>query len=287
MSANEHTTLVQRYINFAQFFGLAPISVSPNSAIFSISTMKFAMSVICLLLQVGHGIFQVMKMFNEIHLTTMSSIIHNVWMFHCLLTNVFVAIQSLLVSKHLVAYLNQLCKIDHDIQSKLHFVMNHKRQCRKHFLIATFVTTFSMTLSWILYGLVALLYPKLISLFAFIFIPYGFMSVRNFQIIHSIELLNDHLDVINVRLANMAQMHGKRNLGDGENGLIVLRRLYGQCWNAMERYNVCFGFSNLMLLLFYSVDVLHGVYTLFLNMHRLRRDLVILCEYHCQNQTIP
>lgn len=47
----------------------------------------------------------------------------------------------------------------------------------------------------------------------------------------------------------------------------------------MQLYNACFGYSNFVLLLFYSYDVLHGIYVLFLNMHGLRPDLALLCKY--------
>ncbi len=276
MFANEYTKIIQRFINLSQLFGLAPMTINlPLSVTLTTSQMKFLMSTFCMLFQLGHGIFQVMKIYDQIRISTMSQIIHFVWMFHCLFTNICVAVQSLLISSHLVAYINQLIAIDEEINTKLKIVRNYQRQSHKHLLITIVVLAMSFGLSWTLYGCVTYFHPQLVSLFAFIFIPTGFMAIRVFQLIHSIELLNDHLDTINDRLTNIEDNQIEVN---GKEDLIALRRLYGQCWNAMQLYNSCFGFSNVMLLLFYSYDVLHGVYTLFLNMHGLRPDLAILCK---------
>lgn len=274
MSVNEYTRILQRYIDFSQYFGLAPISIPPFSSNFTKSTIKFAMSMLFLCLQIGHIIFHIMKTYEVIELTTMSNIIHFVWMFNCLLTNVFVTVHSLIVANNLVAYINQLSSIDQDIDSKLQIFVNYQRQDHKHFLIMMFVAVTSFMSTWTFYGLVAFFYPQHMSLFGFTFIPIGFMSVRVFQIIHSIELLNDHLDIINNQLRNIDQIPEN----DKKRTLIVLRHLYGRCWNAMQLFNTCFGYSNLMILLFYSYDALHGVYVLFLNMHGLRPDLPILCK---------
>ncbi|XP_037037214.1 uncharacterized protein LOC119074925 [Bradysia coprophila] len=272
MFVNEHTLILKRYIDFGQFFGLAPISILPFSTNFTKSTVKFAMSLVYLLLQIGHVIFHIMKTYDHIQLTKMSNIIHYVWMFNCLLTNVFVTTHSLIVANHLVAYINQLESINQEIQSDLQTAVNCQRQHRKHSLIMIFVTATSFVSTWMFYGLVAFFYPQLTSLFSFIFIPTAFMSIRVFQIIHSIELLNDHLDIINGLLRSIDRIPEDNR----KRTLIVLRHLYGRCWNAMQLFNACFGFSNLMLLLFYSYDVLHGIYVLFLNMHGLRPDLAIL-----------
>lgn len=272
MLPEEYTQIVQRYINFCQVFGLAPLTKSSLSVSFKTSMTRFIMSMLCLLLQAGHAIYYVIKDYDNIRLTTMTDIIHFVWMFQCLLTNIFVTAQSLYGSRHLVAYVNQLCKIDQEIRSK-QIVANYQRQSRKHLLLMIFVIVMTFVLPWILYGFLAYFYPLLTSLFAFMFVPTGFMSIRVFQTIHSIELLNDHLDIINNRLMSISDIHGER-----KKDLIALRQLYGRCWNALQLYNDCFGFSNLMLLLFYSSDVLHGIYILFLNMNGLRPDLVVLCK---------
>lgn len=279
MFVEEYAQLLQRYFNFCQIFGLAPLTKSRLSANFNISQMKFAMSAVYPFLQVGHAIFHVMKLYGKISLTAMSDIIHFVWMFHCLFTNILVTTQSLFVSKHLVAYVNQLCSIDTEKNSKLQIVVNYKRQSRKYFFILIFLIVMSFLLSWIFYGFLAFFYPQLTSSYAFIFVPNGFMSIRVFQIIYSIELLNDHLDSINNRLRSISTFQGERNKGPCEKDLIALRQLYGRCWNALQLYNDCFGFSNLMLLLFYSVDVLHGIYSLFLTMNGWRSDIVVLCKY--------
>lgn len=160
-----------------------------------------------LLLQIAHVIYHIMRTYEDIQLTTMSSIIHFVWMFNCLLTNIFVTTHSILTANHLMAYINQLTSIDQYINSKLQIDSNYQRQRRKHLLIMIFVLATSFMSAWILYGLVALFYPQLTSLFGFIFIPIAFMSIRVFQMVHSIELLNDHLDIINGRLRNINRIH--------------------------------------------------------------------------------
>lgn len=283
MLPEEYTRILQRYINFCQVFGLAPLTRSSLSMSFNITKTRSVMSLLCLFFQIGHVIYQVIKDYDRIRLTTMTDIIHFVWMFQCLLTNTFVAAQSLYGSKHLVAYINQLCKIDQEIRSKP-IEANYQRQSRKHLLLMVFKIVMTFLLPWILYGFLACLYPQLTPLFAFIFIPTGFMSIRVFQTIHSIELLNDHLDIINNRLRSISVIHGER-----KKDLIALRQLYGRCWNALQLYNSCFGFSNFMLLLFYSSDVLHGIYILFLNMHGLRPDFVVLCKcpLHCSLYRLP
>lgn len=276
---DEYMELLQRYINFGQIFGLAPLTKSPTSTEFNVSNKKLSVSVVYLILQTSHAVFH-LNLFGDIHLASMSSIVHFVWMLQCLVSNVSVACQSLFAAKPLATYINHLHRIDQQMQLKLETVRDYETQRQKHLVIAAFVLIASFMSAWVLYGFVALSYPHLHSLFLFVFVPYAFMSVRVLQMIHSIELLNDHLDVINIRLKNVSG-HGKRMDNDGNvsGDLIALRQLYGQCWNALQKYNECFGFSHLMLLLFFSVDVLHGVYTLFLNMHGIRPDLAVLCKY--------
>lgn len=273
MLIEKYSKIQQRFIKFGQFFGLAPLTQTPSSTNFSISKIQFATSLVYVFFQVGHAIYRVVETYDKIRLTTMTDIIHFVWMFHCLLTNICVATQSLIASNHFVAFINELCNIDREMHSKLSMVANYQRHNRKYLLIMSFVIGTSFMVSWILYGFLAFYYPQLTSLFSFTFIPTAFMSIRVFQIIFSIELINDHLDTINDSLRIVDTEYGDRKWD-----LISLRQLYGRCWSALQLYNKCFGFSNLMLLLFYAFDVLHGIYVLFLNVHGLRPDFVVLCE---------
>lgn len=280
MFTEEYTQILQRYIILCQLFGLAPLTKSHLSFNFHISKTRFLISVLYRLIQVVHAIYHVWKIYDKIHMTTMSDIIHFVWMFQCLLTSILTTTQTLFIPKNLMRYLNELCDIDKDIHSKLQIIPNYKRQNRKHLCIMIFIIVTSLLMSWTLYGSLAFLYPELITLFAFNYLPAGFMSIRVFQLIHLIELLNDHLDIINHRLRSLIKANDGGNTDNIiSKDLVSLRQLFGRCWNALQLYNGYSGFSNLMLLLFYSYDVMHGVYSLFLNMYGLRPDLVALCKY--------